>query len=36
VFIIKYSKDGDIIYRRAILYVRTTAIVENHLLIRFC
>lgn len=35
-FIVKYFKDGDVIYRRAILYVQRTAIVENHLLIRFC
>lgn len=32
----KYFKDDNIISVRAILYVLRTAIVENHLLIRFC
>lgn len=33
---LKYFKDANIIYMRAILYVLRIAIVENHLLIRFC
>lgn len=33
---IKYFKDYNIIYVRAVLYVLRTAVFANHLLIRFC